>query len=360
MDDSNFPIKQTRFQSIDLPIIMQTTNGPCFLIALMNSIILKRLTTDDVLDLPSAQSVNELDAFILRLKDSKFIPEIELVNFIGGVVLESDSFEGKDKLIQSLPKLDKGLNLNLNLDSIIVDSFYELTSSICQLLLMFNIRLYHGFIIDPDFDFIIEGGDSSFDHFQDLMVELTTNDPDNKLHKYQSFFQSHPTQLTPFGLQQLDNLINYGEIGIFFRNDHYSTFLKIDKFYTLVTDAGLMEVSDVMWHELSINDDGDFISNNFTKVQLAESQLDEIKSTGTEHGHDMDLEMVRKLQNAEDELHAKKLHLELNQTPQAKPKSKPKSKSQLKANVSNIGKKLQKQKETTGKKQKKDQKCIIM
>lgn len=353
MEELNFPIKQTRFQSIEVPVIMQTNNGPCFLIALMNALILRRLSTDDVLDLPS-QSTAELDSFIQRLKDSKFLPEIELINLLGGIVFESETFIEKDEMVKVLPKLNAGLNLELDLDSIIVNSFYDLTSPINQLLQMFNIKLYHGFIIDPILD-ISAGGDSSFDHFQDLMVGLTSDDPEGKLPKLQQFFQEYPTQLTPFGLKQLDDLIPYGEIGIFFRNDHYTTFLKIDKFYILVTDAGLMEVGDAMWQELSINDDSDFVSNNFNIIQLNESQLDEIKSRTTEPGHDMDLEMVRKLQNEEDELHAKKLHLELNQKPKShQPSPKPKF-STIKQSSKEVNKLKSKKKDRMNNK-----KCIIM
>lgn len=306
-DTATFPVKHVRFQDVDVPIIMQTANGPCFLIALVNCIVFKRQTTNNTFQL-QPHSLGELDSFVHRLSDSKLIPEVELVNLLGGLVLECETFVEKEAMLKALPGINTGLNLDLNLNNVVVDQFYDLTLPICQLLNMFGITLYHGFILAPDLHF----PHTSFDRLQDYMVELTTHDPNNELAPLQSFFQLYPSQLTPFGLDRLADNVSYGEVGIFFRNDHYSTFLKTDSLFVLVTDAGLVDVANVMWQELAINDDSDFLAPDFQKILINDSQLDEIRSGHTEPGNDMDLEMVRKLQNQEDELHAKRLHMELN------------------------------------------------
>lgn len=325
--DQKYPIKHVHLEGhTPVPIICQTRNGPCFLIAVCNGLVFNRAASGGLaLDLLCESSIGEIDSFIARLLSSRFVSEQDIVNLIGTIVLECPSIPQRELLVQEIPKLNSGLNVSLDLSSIRVDKFYHLTEPINELLRVFNLTLYHGFILDPALGIDFEDGDFSFDHMQDKMVEFSQDDQhQDMLAKMHLFFDENTSQLTQYGLDSLKHIAP-GQIGLFFRNDHFSTFINLDRFYILVTDAGLADVDELMWQELSIDDSKDFTKSDFTPMRLTQDDLDQIKlksksegSSGSNIGalDGEDYEMVKKLQCEEDELHAQRLQNQYNKQQQ--------------------------------------------
>ena len=90
-------------------------------------------------------------------------------------------------------------------------------------------------------------------------------------------FRSHwPTQLTEYGLETIISSLKPGQIGILFRNDHFSTLYKeprSEDILTLVTDAGYSSHEEIVWESLvDINGQGsELYSGDFRPVGNNES-----------------------------------------------------------------------------------------
>jgi hypothetical protein len=74
----------------------------------------------------------------------------------------------------------------------------------------------------------------------------------------EKFLGETSSQLTLFGLHSLRDAMNNNQLGVFFRNNHFSTVLKFDnKLYLLVTDEGYINEPGVVWERLD-----DVLGNN--------------------------------------------------------------------------------------------------
>eukprot|EP00890_Picochlorum_soloecismus_P004171 jgi/Picsp_1/4755/NSC_02123-R1_protein fam63a len=79
------------------------------------------------------------------------------------------------------------------------------------------------------------------------------------------FLESHPNQLTVYGLVSLSDRLQEDQLAVFFRNNHFNVLLKhMNELYILVTDQGYQNEPDIVWERL-INVDGDteFVQWNF-------------------------------------------------------------------------------------------------
>ncbi|KIX07533.1 uncharacterized protein Z518_02186 [Rhinocladiella mackenziei CBS 650.93] len=68
-----------------------------------------------------------------------------------------------------------------------------------------------------------------------------------------NFLKSYPTQLTPTGLEAIQDSISSGSFAILFRNDHFSTIYKhpeSGQLFTLITDAGYADRDEIIWESL--------------------------------------------------------------------------------------------------------------
>lgn len=86
-----------------------------------------------------------------------------------------------------------------------------------------------------------------------------------------NFFQTYPTQLTPTGLEAVQDSIPSGSFAIMFRNDHFSTIYKhpdSGQLFTLITDAGYADRDEIIWESLvDINGQRtEFFSGDFMPV----------------------------------------------------------------------------------------------
>lgn len=65
-------------------------------------------------------------------------------------------------------------------------------------------------------------------------------------------FTEAPSQLTYEGIVKLNKAMKEEELGIFFRNNHFNTILKLNgSLYILVTDIGFLDKQEIVWELLN-------------------------------------------------------------------------------------------------------------
>lgn len=90
----------------------------------------------------------------------------------------------------------------------------------------------------------------------------------------EEFFNLTANQLTYYGLVRLHEGIRERQLCVFFRNNHFSTLFKFGgALYLLVTDAGYLDESTVVWELLDeIDGDTAFLDAQFHSVTSSEQQ----------------------------------------------------------------------------------------
>ena len=85
-----------------------------------------------------------------------------------------------------------------------------------------------------------------------------------------NFLKKFPTQLTPYGLEVIQEWLLPGQFAIMFRNDHFSTIYKhpeSGKLFTLITDAGYADRDEIVWESLTDHSGAsEFFSGDFRPV----------------------------------------------------------------------------------------------
>ena len=84
----------------------------------------------------------------------------------------------------------------------------------------------------------------------------------------EQFLDESASQLTYHGICELNAVIKEGELAVFFRNNHFSTIVKMGGvLYLLVTDQGYLHQGDVVWESLdSVQGDTVFVDQQFNTV----------------------------------------------------------------------------------------------
>ncbi|KAH8870724.1 Ubiquitin carboxyl-terminal hydrolase MINDY-2 [Schistosoma japonicum] len=188
-----YHIKWIKFNNQTRPIITQNNNGPCPMIAIANVLLLRgtiNLSNDSELI-----SGNRLLAMLSELLLSK-TPD--------GNALFPDS-------------------------STVADFEYTSTLSLFDL---FNIHIYHGWLVDPDeHDLVAAVGNKTYNQLAEELLRLGSSDNSEDLYRilrmqilltrrYSSQFQ------TVNWLANFVTTLRDEELAVFFRNNHFSTILK--------------------------------------------------------------------------------------------------------------------------------------
>ncbi|ANZ77955.1 BA75_05234T0 [Komagataella pastoris] len=365
-------------------ILVQNSNGPCFLIALVNSLILSsELTLNGWTNVGSkAIETSHVKAeHLVPLKEllTKNVVQLdELLNEITNLVIQvADSDFDLSPLLESLPKLHTGLNVNPNFLLPRITSKQDGNSKVLDILDLFNLELYHGWLIDeltPGYELlsrlanydslqsyileiksaIRESGLVANYEYEDLSPEqldqLLSQSDDTRLMQFlneyqdiQNFLRSNGTELSETGLSRLmfdsQNTIKRSSFAIFFRNEHFNTVYKnqTDSLFTLLIDEGYSKSQTYVWQTLSSVDgsndkllDGNF---EFTIEQVQPLSHEPIPIDSTDfiineeelETANEDEALAKKLQKQEDENAARAIQKKYDT--QAKSKSKSKSKS---------------------------------
>jgi len=167
--------------------------------------------------------------------------------------------------VDLLPKLQTGLDVNVKFSSV---SDFEYTKE-CIVFDLFNIALYHGWLVDPQQEEVVKAVDGlSYNQLVERIINnKTSSDSDliNQSLVAQNFLEESASQLTYHGLCELVSTMKDNELAIFFRNNHFSTLYKHkNEIFLLVTDQGFLKEPSVVWETLNSTDgDCHFVDSDF-------------------------------------------------------------------------------------------------
>ncbi|GLH06077.1 Uncharacterized protein GBIM_11594 [Gryllus bimaculatus] len=242
---------------------MQNANGPCPLIAVANTLLLRgRVLISDMVVVVSAA---------------------QLVEYVSDAVADTVANVNAHDAIAVLPELQHGLDVNVRFGGV---SDFEPTRE-CAVFDVLRIPLYHGWLVDPQceaaaravgrmgynelVEHILANKSRSCDIWRHAEKD-TKLQSDDRAHAHRSknsprawlcaqssadqrlaasalqaeeFLASTASQLTYHGLCELAQAAREGEVAVFFRNNHFSTLYKHKAaLYLLVTDQPVREERD--------------------------------------------------------------------------------------------------------------------
>mmetsp|Transcript_8941 Transcript_8941/g.8835 ORF Transcript_8941/g.8835 Transcript_8941/m.8835 type:complete len:402 (+) Transcript_8941:61-1266(+) len=343
------------------PILLQDLNGPCPLIALVNTLLLKNEidirneTLNPIQDEFQVDRQRKFDRInnlkLLLLKDHANAGSITLTKLLaqlGDILLFMLEFDRNkvsnydlDNLLKSLPLLHTGLSVNPNL----VNSEFPPEDLSTTLFDVFDLKLRHGWYYDPSSSSILPDINNdvsltavfqdlqTFDKIQDFLLYDARNDIqensnsrigiEEKQRLIKTWLDNNPTQLTDAGMKNLNQTLQTEEFIVFFRNNHFSTLYKKDSndFYTLLTDASFDKADksykSIVWQSfISVSGKDDlFFTGDFVPVLGDEEYT----------SPDNDYILIKQLQEEEDEAIAKQMQQRYNKDGD-KRKDKPKEK----------------------------------
>ncbi|NXH54098.1 MINY1 hydrolase, partial [Rhabdornis inornatus] len=264
----------------------------------------------------------------------------ELMAHLGNCILATqprDTSEGLQLNFQQnisdtmtvLPKLSTGLDVNVRFTGV---SDFEYTPE-CIVFDLLNIPLYHGWLVDPQIPEQVQAvGKLSYNQLVEKIITCKQASDSSLVSEglvAEQFLEATASQLTFHGLCELTARAREGELGVFFRNNHFSTMVKHKgHLYLLVTDQGFLHEEGVVWESLhSVDGDSCFCDTEFhlshapgkdgataapPDPRLQQRQVDQdymvALSLQQQQGQDppsmlSDLELARQLQHEEYQQH---------------------------------------------------------
>ncbi|NXI31858.1 MINY1 hydrolase, partial [Sterrhoptilus dennistouni] len=317
-EEDFYCVKWISWKGQRTPVVTQSENGPCPLLAIINTLLLQWKVK-----LPPQKEV---------------ITAEELMAHLGNCILATqprDTSEGLQLNFQQnisdsmtvLPKLSTGLDVNVRFTGV---SDFEYTPE-CIIFDLLNIPLYHGWLVDPQIPEQVQAvGKLSYNQLVEKIITCKQASDSSLVSEglvAEQFLESTASQLTFHGLCELTAQAREGELGVFFRNNHFSTMIKHKgHLYLLVTDQGFLQEEAVVWESLhSVDGDSCFCDTDFhlshapgkevptvapPEHRLQQSQVDQdfLMALSLQQGPDQpsvlsDLELARQLQHEEYQQH---------------------------------------------------------
>ncbi|XP_066577504.1 ubiquitin carboxyl-terminal hydrolase MINDY-1 [Amia ocellicauda] len=249
-------VKWINWKGKTTPIITQSENGPCPLLAIMNILFLrwkaKLPAQTEVIN--TEELMAHLGECILSIKPREKTEGLEL-NFQQNM---SDA-------MAVLPKLSTGLDVNVRFTGV---SDFEYTPE-CIVFDLLDIPLYHGWLVDPQSLEVVQAvGKLSYNQLVEKIINYKHSSDSSQVSEglvAEQFLESTATQLSYHGLCELSTTAKEGELSVFFRNNHFSTMIKHkDHLYLLVTDQGFLQEEGLVWESLhNVEGDGNFCDSEF-------------------------------------------------------------------------------------------------
>uniref|UniRef100_A0A671UN52 Ubiquitin carboxyl-terminal hydrolase n=1 Tax=Sparus aurata TaxID=8175 RepID=A0A671UN52_SPAAU len=249
-------VKWITWKEKKTPIITQSENGPCPLLAIMNTLFLRWkaklpaqtevITTEDLMA--------HLGECVLSVTPREKADGMEL-NFQQNM---SDA-------MAVLPKLSTGLDVNVRFTGV---TDFEYTPE-CIVFDLLDIPLYHGWLVDPQSpEMVASVGKLSYNQLVEKIIDYKHSADSSRVSEglvAEQFLESTATQLSYHGLCELNTTAKEGEISVFFRNNHFSTMIKHKgHLYLLVTDQGFLQEEGLVWESLhNVEGDGNFCDSDF-------------------------------------------------------------------------------------------------
>ncbi|POI22372.1 hypothetical protein CIB84_013881 [Bambusicola thoracicus] len=248
------------------PIITQSENGPCPLLAIMNILFLQwKVSTgwggegwDCILSIKPQENSEGLQLNFQQVS----APSTAISARLGAGLLLSKTrccspHQNVNDTMMVLPKLSTGLDVNVRFTGV---SDFEYTPE-CIVFDLLNVPLYHGWLVDPQSPEVVRAvGKLSYNQLVEKIITCKHSGDPNLVTEgliAEQFLESTASQLTYHGLCELTAAVKEEELSVFFRNNHFSTMIKHKgHLYLLVTDQGFLQEERVVWESLH-NVDGD-------------------------------------------------------------------------------------------------------
>ncbi|NXC06178.1 MINY1 hydrolase, partial [Orthonyx spaldingii] len=317
-EEDFYCVKWISWKGERTPVVTQSENGPCPLLAIINVLLLQWKVK-----LPPQKEV---------------ITAEELMAHLGNCILATqprDTSEGLQLNFQQnindtmtvLPKLSTGLDVNVRFTGV---SDFEYTPE-CIVFDLLNIPLYHGWLVDPQNPEQVQAvGKLSYNQLVEKIITCKQASDSSLVSEglvAEQFLESTASQLTFHGLCELTARAREGELGVFFRNNHFSTMIKHKgHLYLLVTDQGFLQEEGVVWESLhSVDGDSCFCDTEFhlshalgkegataappdPRLQQRQVDQDYMVALSLQQGQEppsvlSDLELARQLQHEEYQQH---------------------------------------------------------
>jgi ubiquitin carboxyl-terminal hydrolase MINDY-1/2 len=299
---------------------LQNENGPCPLLAASNCLLLKGLVT--LPDRAMRNGVTSLEDITNMLANYALYRQTSRQS-----TKEEESFHNQfnlNEFMNYIPNFQYGMDVNPKFT--LGCQGYEFTAELSVLSDMLGCKLVHGWLIDPieNESTSIAAGSKSYNELMDRAIlgkeaelqvsklqteiekllvqyprlgdlyaslpDLLDNFPDSVAfiaareellhlkrrldeaqeiatasHLIENFFAETSHQLTIYGLEQLHASFSDKEIGILFRNNHFSTIARNgENLYLLITDLGYANAVNIVWEKLDVVDgDTEFCDSLF-------------------------------------------------------------------------------------------------
>ncbi|XP_072139630.1 ubiquitin carboxyl-terminal hydrolase MINDY-1 [Mobula birostris] len=312
-DPSNtfYYVKWISWKGEKTPIITQSENGPCPLIAIMNILFLRWKVK-----IPPKTEVVSVEQLMILLGDC--VLNTKPKESSEGLQLNFN--QNMNDAMAVLPKLSTGLDVNVRFTGV---GDFEYTPE-CIVFDLLDVPLYHGWLVDPQSHEVVQAvGRCSYNQLVEKIISSKQSMDSTLVSEglvAEQFLDATATQLTYHGLCELTAAAKEGELCVFFRNNHFSTMIKHKgHLYLLVTDQGFLAEQKLVWESLhNVEGDGSFCDAEFclshptgrqlayTASQPPQQQIDQDYMVALSlqqqqgPGDLSDLELARQLQEEED------------------------------------------------------------
>lgn len=250
MEDPLFLVRRIEFRAQGVtrscPVIMQNSNGPCPLLAVLNVLLLRgEVQLYDVTRVPLSTLLQLLSEYALSRPASG--PQHQQAAFAAGL----------GAVLDLLPTVAQGLDVNLQFKG--VDKF-EFTSSI-SMFDLFDITLLHGWLPDPQEK--VAKFLSGLSYNEALTLPLTGTASSAAASAVHEWLNENPSQLTITGLFELHKFVQEGQLCVLLRNNHFQAIIKHDRnLFALVTDEGFAS-TQIAWETLVPDGDTEYVTAAF-------------------------------------------------------------------------------------------------
>ncbi|CAF2852614.1 unnamed protein product [Rotaria sp. Silwood2] len=265
-------IKWIDFNFEQLPILLQNVNGSCPLLAIFNILLLrKRIILDPNRDVISTERVVTLLAEYILEHDQSKLSDEDRINYEHNV----------QDALAVLDKLKTGLDVNLKFDG--VDKF-EYTRE-CIIFDLLNIQLFHGWVIDPqdtELRTIVTADAPSYNQLVEKMIRQRHSEREELVREsllIEQFLDENRSQLTHYGILQLNQTMRDNQLAVFFRNNHFSTIWKNqNQLLVLVSDQGYLDHKSIVFETLTDIDNDSLFTDGYGRIwrkpELVDSSRD--------------------------------------------------------------------------------------
>lgn len=335
MTEVEFPVKTIRWSQYEqlTPILLQEANGPCPLIALVNTMLLRSdieartwdlegpnepsglLENSTVGDIPTEgssgvantgykkQNTESLRA-LLKNKVGSRVLLADILGCLGDMLLDLNHVDSLviNTLLENLPLLHTGLDVNPNL---VTGGFPDDMAS--QIFSVFNLNFVHAWCWEPCRE---SPGNRVFQEMQtydgvhDYLLGTSSDEDEDAKQSIRMWLEENSTQLTPYGLQILDDVVKADLVAVFFRNNHFSTLYKASDhgFYLLITDTAFLKSNKYVWQSLNSASGAEdlFFTGEFLPIVDSSDYNIDVDEED-------DMRLLQELQQKEDSEYAKRL-----------------------------------------------------